>query len=301
MKSECVSVLLTCFNRRQKTLECLKALFNQALPNSVTLQVYLVDDGSTDGTAEAVHQFYPQVNVLQGTGDLFWTGGMWLAAAEAMKHSFDYHLWLNDDTNLYPNAINTLLTTSHQLQEQGQDAIVVGSIQDPETQQFVYGGMKRSRFHPCQCNGIPPGNVPQRCETMSGNCVLIPKAVIERVGELDRTFRHFAADLDYGLRATRDGCHVWVAPGYLGVCLPDSSQEQKQKLNHMTLREQIQRLSQPKGLQLGGLTLQPLWEWRTFTQRHAGWLWFIFWLLPYRRLASLNLSRLFTQQAKQQA
>jgi GT2 family glycosyltransferase len=293
MKSERVAVLLTCFNRRQKTLECLDSLFKQVFADDVSLHVYLVDDGSTDGTTEAVHRVYPQVNVLQGTGNLFWTGGMWLASREALKHQCDYHLWLNDDTNLYPDAVNQLLMTSYKLNEQGSKrAVVVGSIQDPHTKQFAYGGMKRNRFHPCQFGEIRPGDEPQRCETMSGNCVLISKEVIKCVGGLDRTFRHFAADFDYGLRATRNGCTVWVAPGYLGACSPDSPEEQKQKLQQMTLREQLQKLTQPKGLQLGGLTLQPFWEWKVFTQRHAGLFWFIFWLLPYRRLAWMGVSQL---------
>ncbi|WP_333410708.1 hypothetical protein [Microcoleus sp. LAD1_D5] len=44
-----IAVLLTCFNRKQKTLACLEALFNQTLPADTSLTTYLVDDASTDG------------------------------------------------------------------------------------------------------------------------------------------------------------------------------------------------------------------------------------------------------------
>jgi GT2 family glycosyltransferase len=75
-----------------------------------------VDDGSTDDTATAVSQRFPQVKILQGTGSLFWNGGMRIAFAQALQHDYDYYLWLNDDTVLYPNALETLLTTAQTLQ-----------------------------------------------------------------------------------------------------------------------------------------------------------------------------------------
>ncbi len=51
-----IAALLTCFNRKQKTLACLEALFNQELPADVDISTYLVDDASTDGTRDAVRQ-----------------------------------------------------------------------------------------------------------------------------------------------------------------------------------------------------------------------------------------------------
>ena len=95
-----VAVLLTCHNRVEKTLKCLSKLFGQQVDESVKVTVYLVDDGSTDGTGIAVKDRYPDINVIYGDGSLFWNGGMHQAFAEALKVGFDYYLWLNDDTNL---------------------------------------------------------------------------------------------------------------------------------------------------------------------------------------------------------
>ena len=49
-----VIALLTCFNRREITLECLRGLAAQTLPGNVDFKTVLVDDGSTDGTREAI-------------------------------------------------------------------------------------------------------------------------------------------------------------------------------------------------------------------------------------------------------
>jgi len=49
-----IAVLITVFNRKEKTLSCLKSLFNQKLDKKITLKVFLTDDNSSDGTADAV-------------------------------------------------------------------------------------------------------------------------------------------------------------------------------------------------------------------------------------------------------
>jgi GT2 family glycosyltransferase len=74
-----IAVLLTCHNRRDKTITCLDSLYNCLLPSDFQLDVFLVDDGSSDGTSKAVSEKFPSVNVIQGNGNLFWNQGMRLA------------------------------------------------------------------------------------------------------------------------------------------------------------------------------------------------------------------------------
>jgi GT2 family glycosyltransferase len=291
MKRDRLAILLTCYNRKAKTLECLQHLFNQKLTSEVTLDVYLVDDGSTDGTAEAIHQTYPQVKIFPGTGNLFWNGGMRLAFAEALKGDYDGYIWLNDDTILYPNALPTLLDTAAQLAAQGEDkAIVSGSTQDPDTQEYTYGGMQQwgPFFPPFKCRPVPPTDVPQRCDMMCGNFILIPRSVVQLVGNLDPNLTHYAGDWDYGLRAKQQGCTVWVAPGYQGTCPRNPTPAPGTAPD---LQEGLKKIGQPKGLALQDVTLQSFSEWKIITQRHGGLLWPIFWLLPYRRLVFSSLLR----------
>ncbi|HBL62833.1 MAG TPA: glycosyltransferase family 2 protein [Cyanobacteria bacterium UBA8803] len=285
MNRDRVAVLITCHNRKPKTLACLDALFKQVLPPEVTIEVYLVDDGSSDGTAEAVHQTYPQVQIIYGDGNLYWNGGMRLAFAQASEQDYDYYLWLNDDTLLYPDALGTLLTTSSHLVEQGNDcAIVVGSAQDPDKGIHTYGGVvKEHWWHPFHFRKVKPKEVVQQCDSMNGNCVLIPRSVVQVVGNLDPVLTHYAGDYDYGLRAQKHGCTVWIAPGYAGTCSSNTSLNPTLN-SDQTKQEQLQQMSQPKGLPLKDATLISLEEWKVFTQRHGGLLWPIYWLLPYRRL-----------------
>lgn len=284
MNCDRLAVLLTCYNRKPKTLECLQRLFNQQLTAEVVFDVYLVDDGSTDGTAEAIRQAYPQVKILFGTGNLFWNGGMRVAFAEAIKGDYDGYLWLNDDTMLYPNALQTLLDTAAELATRGETkAIVSASTQDPNTNEYTYGGMKQfgPLFPPFKCRPVEPTDAPQPCDMMCGNFILIPRSVVQLVGNLDPNLTHYAGDWDYGLRAKQAGCTVWVAPGYQGTCPRNPKPAQGSTPN---LKEGMKKIGQPKGLDLQTVTLQPFDEWKILSKRHGGILWPIFWLLPYRKL-----------------
>ncbi len=276
-----IAVLMTCFNRRAKTLACLEALFKQENIEDVQLHVFLVDDGCTDGTGDAVRGNYPDITVLQGDGSLFWNGGMRLAFGEAMKQGFDYYLWLNDDTVLYPIALKTLISTSLDLQvKQRKDAIVVGSTQDVNNWQLTYGGVTRPvKWRSTTFALISPCDTPVECETMNGNCVLIPYNIVRSVGNLESEFAHAMGDLDYGLRTRYAGFSIWVMPGFAGTC-SNNSADDSYKIVGISASKRLIRMIQPKGL--------PFSSWHVFTKRHTGWLWPMFWLWPYLKVLLKN-------------
>ena len=84
---EDIAILLTCHNRKDKTLKALAALqkAKESYSNPIRLSIYLTDDGSTDGTAKAIQQYFPNVIILHGDGNLFWAGGMINSWKEAIK------------------------------------------------------------------------------------------------------------------------------------------------------------------------------------------------------------------------
>src|SRR5690606_34720740 len=113
-----IAVLLTCHNRKSKTLKALNSLkrtreaVNQNAVNSkIDIVIYLTDDGSTDGTSDAVQESFPETIILQGDGNLFWANGMIKSWSEAIKDNFDFFLLLNDDTELFENSLEVLLST----------------------------------------------------------------------------------------------------------------------------------------------------------------------------------------------
>jgi GT2 family glycosyltransferase len=302
MSNPTIATLITCYNRKQKTLDCLAALVGQSTRSTVTLSIYLVDDGSTDGTAVAVAAAYPQVTILAGDGNLYWNGGMRLAFAKALERDYDYYLWLNDDTLLNPNALEVLLQTADPIAGRGDErgAIVVGSTCDPDTGTLTYGGMlQQNWWRPMHLARLQPSDAPQKCDTVNGNCVLISRSVVRVVGNLDPAFTHYMGDLDYGLRAHKQGCTIWVAPGYLGTCAENTRPNNwREVLGERPWYHQWQQICSPKGLDFTTVTLSPLAEWKAFSQRHAGLLWPIYWLSPYRRLLLAPIANLLQRFPK---
>ena len=268
-----IAALLTCFNRKEKTLACLSRLFSQELPPGVSIHAFLVDDGCTDGTGDAVCADFSQVNVLRGDGTLFWTGGMHVAFGEAMKQGFDYYLWLNDDTFLYADTIKKLLATNDLLGREHKDrSLIGGSVRDPESGRLTYGGLVRgSLWHPLLLSRVPPEDTPKRVLTIEGNCVLVPAAVNNVLGNLSSEYRHNFGDIDYGLRAGRAGFACWIVPGFIGECSNDHPPRSIYRT--LTRRERWKKITGPTG--------HPPGPWAEYCKRYAGPLWPLFWCRPY--------------------
>lgn len=206
-----LATLITSHNRKIKTLECVQSLSEQILPDNIIIDIFLTDDGSTDGTASSIIEFYPQVTIVNGDGTLFWNRGMYVAWVEASKHKdYDYYLWLNDDTVLNNDAIQQLLVSSKQKRD---CSIIVGTTSNKwDNSKFTYGGRKKDS------SLISPSDRILQCEHFNGNIVLIPRLVYSLVGKNDPVFHHALGDFDYGLRAKKFGIDSYVAPGILGEC-----------------------------------------------------------------------------------
>jgi GT2 family glycosyltransferase len=269
-----ISILMTCFNRKSMTLETLDSLFAQKHIENLDVTVYLVDDNSSDGTGLAVVQRFPQVTLLQGNGSLFWNGGMRKAFAIALAAGFDGYIWLNDDTRLEDDALHRLVACAMDIGESPGSVIVVGSIRDPYSGGRSYGGVRRKRsglrldFVP----QLPDDNRAVRCDTMNGNFTIILAAVASRLGNLDDAFQHQLGDFDYGLRATKAGIPVFVAPGYFGYCR-DNPSSGTWRDSALSLKQRWKHLMSPKGA--------PPREWFLYTRRHFGWRWPLYSISPY--------------------
>ena len=242
------AVLMTCHNRLEKTVACLDSLFAAVLLSDHHLSVFLVDDGSTDGTGEAVKKKFPQVNVIQGDGNLFWAGGMRLAWKEALKEHFDFYLLLNDDTILYPHAINLLIAAHiYTIEKFNRGGIYVGGTNDPVTKEFSYGGHKLlSKISPKLKPVKPQDGIIKSCDLANANILLVSNNVVESIGILSDKFTHSVADYDYTLTANRKGFPLLVCSDYCGAC---SDEHGKNWLpGNYPVSERIKYLRSPKHL-----------------------------------------------------
>ena len=282
-----VAVLITCHNRRQLTLACLASLEDQRHFDAQDL--FLVDDGSCDGTGTAVQAAFPAAQVIEGDGSLYWNGGMRLAWDRATSdgRSFDFYLWLNDDVELQHGVLELLVAEADAAVTRGGAVIVVAATQEPGGSAITYGGHRRvdpSR-RPLRMQLVEPCGKPLAVDTISGNVVLVSAAANERLGNLSPAFEHIYGDLDYGLRATAAGVPVLLASRPGGICAANSVRGGSLDPNLSRWRRLRLRWSEEKSVHAR--------DWRRFVKEHAGRGYFVMMMYgvsPYLRIL-LNQQR----------
>lgn len=214
-----IHVIMTTFNRRAVTLTALQTLSSQIGHETLfVLRAYIVDDGSTDGTPDAVEAAFPGfASVISSEGDLFWARGMSRAQVLATQtNEPDFLLWLNDDVALCPDTVGELLDCA----ARHPHAIVVGATEfDGEV---TYSGAVLRSKRPTSLMPVKPNGHDQPVDTFNGNIVLVPSSAYRALGGVDPGYEHAYGDIDYGLRAQRLGIPVVMVRRTVGRCSRNS-------------------------------------------------------------------------------
>lgn len=257
-----VAVIVACHNRSALTFRALSSL-KVAAPSNWELRVYLVDDGSSDGTVSNIKGVDLDLKVTTGPGNWYWAKSMFKAECSIDK-SHDAILWMNDDVELFKDSLTHFETT--RIARPG--SILVGQFLDQTKNQIGYGGLLKDgirpqrfllKFFDANLNAV---------DTFHGNLVLIPSGVSEKVGTIDGGFAHAYSDIDFGLRARKLGIEIIVVPGFSGTCLTNQK-------NNLKLWKRLKAIESPKG--------QPIKSQIRYLRRHGPWFWPLFLLSPYVR------------------
>lgn len=254
-----IAVLLTCFNRKEKTLGCLQSLYNaldfynkNSENELINLFVYLTDDGCTDGTANAILGTFSDKNIqiIQGTGSLFWAGGMRLAWNEAYKkhEKTDFYLLLNDDTDVYPNVFISLMEAYRFSLLNYSFGIYVGATCAPDdATKCTYGGHVWINKFWGTYRRLYPIGVPQSCDMANANILLVSSNVVNKIGMLSKRYQHGLADFDYAIRANKAKIPVLVTSDFCGKCCFDhmNNSEREGRIKSMTLAERKEYFNSP--------------------------------------------------------
>lgn len=210
-----IAVLFTCYNRKEKTLRCVRSLLEQ--DNKPSFDLYVCDDASTDGTIEAILELIPRAVIIHGTGNLFWSRGMHVAMQAAVKKKYDLYLMINDDVEFIP----TMWESMHQAYEDNGSCGIIGCTLSRETGMQSYGGSRFIYNKGCDYIGsmlAPEKDYYVECDLANWNCFLIDAAVVEKVGLVDNRYEHSMGDFDYSFRMKENGFNLYLAKEYVGHC-----------------------------------------------------------------------------------
>lgn len=269
-----VTAMLTCYNRREYTVSCLKTLV-EGNPN-ISFRFIVTDDNSSDGTVDALQKLGYTVTILSGDGQLFWNGGMYKALEYALQQTdkTDYYMLVNDDVVFIPGAIERLVERQKNAPVQ-KKAVIVGATAD-KSGNTSYGGTRLLSKHFAKFALIEPSKEYMRCDTFNGNCVLVPQNVFFQVGNVDPVYRHSMSDYDYGMTIKRMGFVLYNSDEHVGTC-EDNDVTGSWRDTSLSRKIRIQKKESPKGL--------PRKDWYYFIRKNYGLLPAIYHsVTPYIRI-----------------
>jgi GT2 family glycosyltransferase len=276
--SKKVFVIIPVHNRQTTTLTCLGHLQQQKTFD--WCQVVVVDDGSTDGTVAAIHDQYAQVEVLQGDGNLWWTGAIEMGMRFSYQKGADYLVWLNDDTLPLTGTLECLVNycTRHPQVLASAQCYETAALQHP-----TYGGHHRQRLRH-RHSYAPPGTVVD-CVSLSGNLVCLPRSVIERIGwPPSQQTPHYFGDVLYTWRARQAGFRLALVGDARAICAMNQG-DTSWLLGVPSVGQRLKHLASPKSL------LYPPGQWQ-FCRTIWPVMGVIVFLKLYMRLAIILLLRL---------
>ncbi len=204
-----ISIIIPVHNRKVCIQSILSQIYDQAIQGGYLKNIFLivVDDGSTDGTKDLIECNFPTVQILEGDGSLWWTG----AIVKGMEYATvnlntDYVVWMNDDISITDDLLSNLLSicTSSNYKE----TIVGGIVRDKTYSDWiVYSGLRCGK--PIRHINDFSSSTELEVDTLAGNIVVIPKAVIDKIGMPDANkFPHHGGDYEYIRLAKENGFRV---------------------------------------------------------------------------------------------
>ncbi|MCD7824191.1 MAG: glycosyltransferase family 2 protein [Oscillospiraceae bacterium] len=252
-----VLAIFTCFNRKDKTENCIRKL--TASNPTCEFTFVVADDNSTDGTQEILTSMQTDfdIHLLKGDGNLFYSGGMRLGmdyALNKLGSDYDYMLMMNDDVEFYDHCIEKM---AEQSIEQN-NSIIVGATED-SCGKLSYSAMKVERGY--YFSRMPIDRWKDEADTFNANCVLIPYEAFKKTGSIDSVYVHSLGDFDYGLALKRNGYKLHVNREYVGCCNnnPSAGTWTDRSLSR---RERIRKKESVKGA--------PTKQWFHFLRKNFG-------------------------------
>ncbi|MFW5886946.1 MAG: glycosyltransferase family 2 protein [Bacteroidota bacterium] len=214
-----LAIVIPIYNGLAYTKKCLENLDKNIPENKKDkFHVVIVDDGSTDGSGEWIKTHYPGVTVINGTGGLWWSGGMNVGIHHVLeKTSANYILWWNNDilpgkdyfVNLFAilekNDPKTIIGSKIYMDIGRKIIWSMGGIFQPVTgKKYMIGFKQEDRDiynHITQADWLP------------GMGTVIHRSIFEDIGYLDnKNFPQYHGDSEFTYRAKSKGYKLEVHP-----------------------------------------------------------------------------------------
>ena len=235
-----VAIVAPVHNRRDITLQCLKSL-RRIETRGLEFKTYIVDDGSTDGTSEAIRKEYPEVEIVEGDGNLWFTEGTNVGVRAALKNNPDYVLMMNDDQVFDSKFLEYLVETA----EKNPRSVIGPLLLLWDTPHKIFQVSPRwetfsGGFHHWQQQTVwTVPKKPWEVDIIVGNAVLVPVKAIKEAGLMDSKRYPNFGDAEYTPRLKKKGWRLLIDPRSRVFCQPNTLPA---KVLKMSIREKLNAL-----------------------------------------------------------
>ena len=212
-----LSIIIVNWNTKELLIQCLNSL--RPTSKRLEMEIFVVDNGSTDGSEEAVKAAFPVVNLIENQMNL----GFARANNQAIRLSTgEYILLLNPDTQVKEGAIETLKA----FMENHPEAGVVGAQllnRDGSKQNSIanFPSLATELTNKSLLRWFFPDRFPGKEQTYSepievdsviGACMMVRREAMEQVGLLDEDYFLFLEETDWCYRIRRAGWKIYHHP-----------------------------------------------------------------------------------------
>ena len=208
-----VGVVILNWNGGELTGRCIESLERSDYPDRL---IIVIDNGSTDGSAERLARDFPEVALLRNEKNLGFARGSNQGIRWAMEQGFDYALILNNDTLAAPNMISSMVAAAETRHDLAAVSPKIFFADTPERLWFTVGeaNLWSGVFSNPAYNALDDGRYDSQREMgwMVGCCVLIPRKIAETVGGFDERFFAYCEDVDWSLRCRKAGFGLLYCP-----------------------------------------------------------------------------------------
>jgi len=218
-----LSIIMVSYNTKQITLDSLHSLFEQT--EGITYEVIVLDNDSSDGSAEAIADAFPQVKLIVSKDNLGFAQGNNVAIREATG---EYLLLLNPDTVVLNGAIQKLLAFAGEYPDAkiwgGRTQFKDGSLNKAScwgrmtfwslfcsTFGLTWAFPNSQLFHSEAYGGWPRDSV-RHVDIVSGCFFMIEKAFWHKMNGFSREFFMYGEEADLCLRASAFGAKPIITP-----------------------------------------------------------------------------------------
>jgi GT2 family glycosyltransferase len=202
-------IVVPTYNRWDEARVSLECLLGSTYRN---FKILLVEDACTDGTVEKCRTAFPEVEILHGNGDLWWSGSTNMGTKHALEQGAEIVMWINDDIRVEAETVGHLVES---YERHGEKSVVCARIRLPGGEQEWRGDPPP--WHPA-LKEWKPLELPTTGDLAiehppGGQGVLIPARCFREIGFLDReNFAMNWADHNFHYRAMKAGYSYFISP-----------------------------------------------------------------------------------------